>query len=250
MKKRIFGLVGFLILVALASQAQLAMNVPTSASSQFGAWRDPALNHNALLKEKTGEGSFIIIGGFKVKGSPYLFGPSHKGNMFSTEAMAYNIKLSYNTYNQELEFITTSNPDKPLVKEPGTVDSFLIQKDIANNILGDLKFIYGSILGTKDKAYYQEIFAGPKFTLYKKYKSELNYVSENYIQSELREFEMQVEYYYKTADEKGLKKIKPNAYAVAKEFKNVTDLSKVVTADDFSVNQEAAFIKAFSILNQ
>ena len=80
----------------------------------------------------------------------------------------------------------------------------------------------------------------------KKYKSELNYVSENYIQSELREFEMQSEYYYKSADEKGLKKIKPNAYSVAKEFKNVTDLSKVVTADDFSVNQEAAFIKAFS----
>lgn len=246
-----FGFITVLLFfAAFNSDAQLGNVGTTSANpSLIAGWRDPALNHNALLKQKTGEGNYTIIGNFKVKGSPYLYGLSHKGNMFSPEAKAYNINLNYNTYNQELEFTSTSNPDKPLIKEPGTVDSFTLLLDVVAGITSNLDFVYGATLGSKDKAYFQKLFEGPNYSVYKKYKSELNYVSDNYIQSELREYEMQVEYYYKSANTKGLKKIKPNAYTVTKEFKDVKDLSSVVTADDFSINTDAAFKKAFEVLN-
>lgn len=239
-----------LVFTTFYADAQLGTVGTTSANSSFiRGWTDPALNHNALLKQKTADGGYTIIGNFKVKGSPFLYGLSHKGNMFSPEAKAYNINLNYNTYNQELEFTSNSNPDKPLIKEPGTIDSFTLLLDVVAGITSNLDFVYGATLGSKDKAYFQKLYEGPNYSVYKKYKSELNYVSDNYIQSELREYELQVEYYYKSANAKGLKKIKPNAYALTKEFKDVKDLSSVVTADDFSINTDAAFKKAFEVLN-
>lgn len=93
-----------------------------AAMAQSG-YMDNALNYNRLIRERTGDGVYKVIGNFRVVGTSYLFGEKNKGNLFSTEAKAYNIYLSYNTYNQEVEFYSSANPDKPLVKEPGTVDS-------------------------------------------------------------------------------------------------------------------------------
>lgn len=242
----IFSLVA---IVAVSANAQMATNVPTSASSITGAWTDPALNHNKLLIQKTGEGNYKIIGTFKVMGTSYLYGENHKGDMFATEAKAFNIYLSYNTYNQEVEFTSTSNPEKPLIKEPGTVDSFMIHPNIQSGITEKLKFFYGPLIGSKEKAYFLLLHGGTRFSIYKRYKSELGYVSSNYIQSELREFDLQVEYFYTDTQGKGVKKLKPNAFTVTKEFKDIKDLSAVVTADDFSVNPDAAFKKAFETLN-
>lgn len=225
--------------------------LPTRADFFFtvDASPDPALRHNRLLQERTGDGVFHQIGNFKVKGTPYLFGGKTKGNMFSKEAKALNIYLSYNTYDQNVGFTSTSNPDQILVKEPGDLDSFTILADASLGIHSNAKFIYGSIIGSKEKSYYQEIFAGPKFSIYKKYKSELGYVSENYVQSELRQFDLLVDYFYTDADKK-LKKIKPNSSVVIKEFKNVVDLSGVINDDIFSNNAEEAFRKTFQYLNK
>ncbi len=213
-------------------------------------WTDPALNHNRLIQQRTGDGAYKLIGGYKVVGTQFLYGEHHKADMFATEAKAYNIFISYNTYNQEVEFYSTSNPDKPLVKEPGEVDSFTIQSNPDLEINSPLKFIYGAHLGTKDKFYYQEVITGDRFTLYKRYKSELGYVSSNYVQSELRQFDLGFEYYYYDKDKKELKKLKANASTVIKEFKDVTDLSGVVTSDDFDVNKEEALKKVFETLNK
>jgi len=212
-------------------------------------WTDPALNHTRLIQQKTGDGVYKLIGQYKVVGTQFLYGEHHKGDLFATEAKAYNIFLSYNTYNQELEFYSTSNPDKPLVKEPGEVDSFTIQSDPEMDIINPLKFIYGAHLGTKDKFYYQEVTPGSRFTLYKRYKSELGYVSSNYVQSELRQFDLSYEYYYYDKEKKELKKLKANAGSVIKEFKDITDLSLVVNQDDFDTNKEDALRKAFDALN-
>src|SRR5687767_4762348 len=72
---------------------------------------DPALRHNRLLQERLDEGVYRLIGTYKVKGHPYLFGGRNKGDMFSPEAKALNIHLNYDTYNQQVGFYSTSNPN-------------------------------------------------------------------------------------------------------------------------------------------
>ncbi|HEV7781635.1 MAG TPA: hypothetical protein VGO58_10225 [Chitinophagaceae bacterium] len=211
---------------------------------------DLALNHNRLLREKTGDGVYKQIGNFKVVGTPYLFGEKNKGNLFSPDGTkAYNIFLSYNTYNQDIEFYSSSNPDKPLVKEPGEADSFFIQPNIEIGILSPLKFVYGTAIGSSEKGFYQEVFAGKRFGIYKKYKSELGYVSTNYIQSELRQFDLVFDYYYSDAEKKTVKKIKANNSNVIKEFKSIKDLSGLVSNDAFSASPDEAFKKIFENLN-
>lgn len=211
---------------------------------------DNALNYNRLIIAKTADGAYKLVGVFKVVGTSYLFGEKNKGNMFSSEAKAYNIFLSYNTYNQEVEFYSSGNPDKPLIKAPGTVDSFLIKENVSLGINHPLKFVYGSHLGSSEKSYFLELYAGKRFSIYKRYKSDLGYVSTNYIQSELRQFDLLYEYFYLDTAKAGLKKLKPNTSSIIKELKNIKDISPVFTNDDFTRDQEAALRKAFEYLNQ
>jgi len=189
----------FLLICSVASAQQLQHPVALSANSNAMVarapdsigWTDPALNHNKLIQQQNGgDGTYKLSGTYKVIGTQFLFGEHHKGDMFAKEAKAYNIYLSYNTYNQEVEFYSAANTDKPLIKEPGTVDSFIINENISLGILSPLKFVYGATIGSNDKYYFQELFAGKKYNLYKRYKSDLGYVSTNYIQSELRQFDL------------------------------------------------------------
>jgi len=248
------------ILCAVFNISSLAQTHVTGLSENSGrmvvtqpdsrGWTDPALNHNKLLQQNSGEGMYKLIGTYKVVGSSFLFGEHHPADMFAPEVKAYNIFISYNTYNQEVEFYSVGNPAKPLVKETGTLDSFILHQNIDLGIINPLKFVYGSVLGLKDKYYFQEICTGRRFSLYKRYKSELGYVSSNYIQSELRQFDLEYEYFYRDSEGKGIKKIKPNAAGVIKEFKDVKDLSSVTSVDAFTANPEEAFRKAFLYLNQ
>lgn len=224
-------------------------NTMVTRTPDSRGWTDPALNHNQLLQNQAGEGMLKQIGPYRVQGSSFLFGEHHKGDMFSKEAKAFNIYLSYNTYNQELEFYSTSNPNQSLMKEPGEVDSFVLKQNKQLGIETDLKFIYGAQLGVKDKFYFQEVAGGTAYRLYKRYKSDLTISSTNYIQSDLRVFDMQTEYYYAAPGVKGLKKIKPNLSAFTKEFKEVKDLSGVVSQDEFSINPEIAMMKLINFLN-
>jgi hypothetical protein len=216
---------------------------------KFDAAPDPALRHNRLLQERTDEGVFTVVGNFKVKGSAFLFGGRNKGNLFGREATAFNIYLNYNTYNQELGFYSTSNPVNALVKEPGEVDSFILHTEKDAGILSPVKFVYGAHIGSKEKAYYQEVYAGQQYSVFKKYKSELGYVSSNYTQSDLRQFDLVAEYYYIGPDKK-LKKIKSGTSAVVKEFKGVKDLSGHLSADAFTLNADEAFRQTFQYLDK
>jgi len=213
-------------------------------------YMDNALNYNRLLREQTGEGVFKIIGNFKVVGTSYLFGEKNKGDIFSTEAKAYNIFVSYNTYNQEVEFYSSSNPDKPLVKEPGSVDSFTIHAKTEVGIRNPMRFVYGSHLGSKEKAFFLEIFKGNKYSVYKRYKSDLGYVSTNYTQTELRQFDLLYDYFYYNTEKKEIKKLKTNYSQIVKELKDIRDITPVFTSEAFSVNQDDALQKAFEYLNQ
>ena len=211
-------------------------------------WTDPALNHNRLLREQLGEGTYIVIGNYKVKGSPYLFGGRHNSDLFSQKEKAYNIDIRYNTYNQEVEFYSTANAN-PLVKLAGEVDSFTIKQDIANGITSDMRFIYGSLIGSSEKAYFLEVETGTRYTLYKRYKADIDYVSENYVQSELRQFELESDYFYYDAETKTLKKLKMNLNSINKEFKSIHDVSAIVTNDAFVANPEEMLKKVIQSLN-
>jgi hypothetical protein len=242
------------ILVTGHSHAQVTQVVGISRVEPpvvpYASQTDPALNHNRLLQSRSEEGVYKLIGTYKVIGSSFLYGPHIKGDVFSATEKASNIFINYNTYNQEVEFYSSSNPDNPLVKEPGTLDSFIMQTNIEVGINKPLKFIYGPLLGTSEKAYYQEVATGSHFSLYKRYKSELDYATGNYVQSELRQFNLEYDFFYAEAGSKSLKKLKTNTSTIIKEFKAITDLSAVVTNDALNVNKEETLIKAFGILNK
>ena len=143
---------------------------------QFNGAIDPATAYNKYLVGQNNR-KYTQIGQYKVLGTPYLFDSKHLGNMFAKTETGFNILLSYNVYNQEVEFTSSSNPDQPLVKEPGTVDSFILKKD--SLIASDMLFIYGAHLGFKDKQYYLQVSKGDKYQLFKKYKANMEVVSTN-----------------------------------------------------------------------
>ncbi len=231
------------------AQGSAGAIAPPSATSELRGWTDPALQHNKLLQQQTGEGMYKLIGPYKVVGSSLLFGQMLKGDMFSAEAKAYNIKLGYDTYNQEVQFLSVQNAGQPLVKEPGTLDSFIIHRDTVAGIQYPMKFIYGSKLGAKDKVYYLELFKGDKYSLYKKYASELVFNTNNILQTELRQFDMNYEYYYAETGYAGLKKVKATTGGFIKEFRKIKDLTGLINEGDFPVNPEGCMRKGMLLLN-
>ena len=212
-------------------------------------WSDPAMNHNALLRDKLGDGVYVLIGTYKVMGSPYLFGQRRNADLFTPKEKAYNISINYNTYSQEVEFYSTSNPATPLLKEAGEVDSFILKPDVESGIAKDLKFIYGAQIGSTEKAYFQVLQTGSRYSLYKRYKSDLGYPSGNYGQADLRQFDLFSDYFYYDAETKKLKKIKFNLSSIIKEFKGIKDVTPVATSDAFSVNPEGTLIRVINYLN-
>jgi hypothetical protein len=211
---------------------------------------DPALNNSRAFLNEHGEKYYTLVGSFKVIGTPYLFSEKIAGDMISEKEKAYNIDLSYNTYNQELAFYTMANPNQPLVKKPGELDSFFIHKNESAGIPSVYLFVYGPAFGATDKCYYQVVASGPRFNLYKRYKSDLEIVSSNIIQSELRQFNLSYEYYYTDSTTKQLKRLRQNVNSIVKEFKPVKDISGIIKEETFSLNPEEALKKAFDYLNQ
>lgn len=226
-------------------------NTMVSRAPDSRGWTDPALNHNRLLQQQTGDGVYMVVGPYKVVGSPYLFGEHRKGDMFTPDAKAWNIYLSYNTYNQELSFYSTSNPSQPLVREPGTVDSFVLHTDTTVGIRGQQLFVSGASLGAreKEKGYYQVLYRGPQYCLYKRYKSELGYVQSNITQPDLRQFDLLYDYYYTAPDGKGLRRFKASLTGLEKEFGKTRDLSGILTGDAFALDPEGCLRRIFTLLN-
>ena len=202
------------------------------------AYVDPAQAYNRLLIEKSGD-SYMRIKNYKVIGSPYLFGQKIKGDLFAKGETATNIELSYNTYNNEVEFYSKSNSSQPLIKEVHQVDSFTIYKNPAAGVNENIHFINGSFLFDDGKSFYQVIQKGQHCDLYKKYSGELAVVSTNYIQSELRQFDLGYNYYYLDHKNKKLNKLKVSNSGLTKEFSYYTGVSSMLQGDQLQRNPEA-----------
>ncbi len=233
--KKIF----ILITVSFASIASFAQAV---------AYSDPAQAYVKLLLDKDAS-TFSRIDGFKVIGTCYLFGEKNTGSVFAKEGKAINISLSYNTYNQQVE-VYSEGQEKPIYKDWQTIDSFFLKSTHASSdYKQELQFVNAKLIGSQEKGFMQIVYTGLKFTLLKKYKSELGYSSTNYIQSDLRQFDLNYDYFYLNNQTKAVTKLRKNSSSIRKEFKFIKDIDTLVNDDVFTTNQEAALVQLFVVLN-
>ncbi len=231
-------------LTSLALQAQSGIITPTTG------WVDPALNHNRLLREQTGEGAFKLIGPYRVIGTSFLFGERNKGNIYGPDATAVNLMLGYNTYNQEIEFVSPGSTGKALVKAPGEIDSFVFLANASVGLKQDTRFLYGKHLGSNEKSYFMELAIGSKVGMYKRYKADVGYVSSNYVQSELRQFDLLYDYFLFNPSTRSLKKLKNNFSSIQKELSAFGNTSTVFTSEAYTANPDQAIMQAISIIHQ
>lgn len=216
--------------------------------AQQGSFFDPAQAYNRLLIEKN-NGGYTQVSNYRVVGTPFLFGDKNVGDVYSSTEKAFNIMLRYNVYNQQVEFTSTSNPNNPLIKEPGTLDSFKIRKNDIVGLQSNIVFIYGPLLGTKDKNYYQVVSLGPKVNLYKRYTGELGMADGNIVQAELKQFNVVVDYFYTDSSNKNPKKLKVNVGNLKKEFAKMKDITEFLDADLLQTQREFELVKVFNELN-
>lgn len=218
--------------------------------AQAASYTDPAQAYLRLALEKNdGGGETVRVGTYKVMGTPYLFGEQHKSSIYTKDGNATNVKLSYNTYNQQIE-VYNEGQTKPIIKEWNTIDSFYIQPGKTVEFSQPLFFVGAAQIGSTEKCIFQVVSTGKKYNLYKKYKSELGYVSTNYVQSELRQFDLNFEYYYTDNQQKTAKRLKLNSNTIKKEFKAVKDITAFVEDESFTNNTEFSLIKLFLYLNE
>ena len=195
--------------------------LPVPAVQQTFALSERPLGYAAYNPITDNQGnSYIRIGGYRVKGSPYLFSQNVHGYIFLTKNNGVATELAYDTYNQQLQFYI------PETQQTGTekledVDSFYISKD-ENTVKQNMVFINARIIDPSKKYFLQKLVGGNKYSLYKLNKSELQIPSDNYVESDLREFDLEQQYFYLEKGGKALKKIKPSFRFLKNEFKDVT----------------------------
>ena len=206
---------------------------------------EPALAYNLLDIQNSG--SYMVIGNFKVKGSPYLFGGKKKADIFAKKEFGSDVVLSYNTYNQDIEFDMNGNIG--LTKSVSEVDSFILKPDGDYN-LTDLFFINSALVGSDEKCFFQIVSEGSKYDLYKKYSSRLEISSTNYVQSDLRYFALSSDYYYLDKSVNKIKKIKLTKKGIINEFKATKDLSADIKDFNLGVETENVMKVIFTLLNK
>ena len=216
--------------------------------SQQAAFFDAAQSYNRLLLEK-GNGTYLRISNYKVIGTPYLFGGKNIGDLYGKGEFAENMQLSYDTYNNEVEFYSRGNSGEPLVKTVENIDSFILKPDAINSISKDLKFISSELLGAPDKGFYQLMYEGV-FQLYKKYKSTLEIVTTNIVESDLRQFELGYDYYYVNKSTGAIKKIRYSYNGLKKEFAPIKDISSLINNNKLSGNRDIVINTIFAFINR
>jgi hypothetical protein len=226
----------------------LGMAMTCTGYAQAASFTDPAQAYNRLLIEKN-SGAYTRVATFKVIGTPYLFGEKQTGSVFAKGQTGHHVLLSYNTYLQQLE-IYMAGQDKPLVKKLDEVDSFRLEKSASSDYTEDMIFVNAIHAPSFERAFVQLVAKGERFTLYKMYASTLGYVSTNYVQSELRQFDLNYDYWYTDTKNPGLKKLKKSAAGIRKEFKNIKDISSIIDDTRFQVNPEIVLKDVFVSLNR
>jgi hypothetical protein len=216
--------------------------------SQAASYTDPAAAYLKVMLEKGSEGTYQQIGNFKVIGTSYLFGEKLKGGIFTKTEKSEHVELGYNTNNQTVD--VNLNGVQSITKKASEVDSFVIYSNNSEFIKNDLLFYSSSLVNPKAKdGFYQVVSTGNKFCLFKGYTAALDIVSTNYIQSDLRQFTLEFNFYYVDNTTKEFKKIKLAKKKIVDEFKNKMDVSIFLDEEELEKNPEIALKKVFNALN-
>jgi hypothetical protein len=218
------------------------------ASSQALSYLDPASAFLRIYLEKGSEGTYQQIGNFKVIGTSYLFGEKLKGGIYTKTEKSEHVELGYNTYNQSLD--VKLNGVQSITKKAAEVDSFVIYANNSEFIKIDLFFYSSALVSPKAKdGFYQVISTGSKYNLYKGYTAALDIVSTNYIQSDLRQFTLEYNFYYTDNSTKDFKKLKLSKKKIVDEMKSKMDVSIFLDEEELDKNPEIALKKVFNALN-
>ena len=218
------------------------------ASSQALSYLDPASAFLRIYLEKGSEGTYQQIGNFKVIGTSYLFGEKLKGGIYTKTEKSEHVELGYNTYNQSLD--VKLNGVQSITKKAAEVDSFIIYANNSEFIKNDLLFYSSALVSPKAKdGFYQVISTGSKYNLYKGYTAALDIVSTNYIQSDLRQFTLEYNFYYTDNSTKDFKKLKLSKKKIVDEMKSKMDVSIFLDEEELDKNPEIALKKVFNALN-
>jgi len=218
------------------------------ASSQALSYLDPASAFLRIYLEKGSEGTYQQIGNFKVIGTSYLFGEKLKGGIYTKTEKSEHVELGYNTYNQSLD--VKLNGVQSITKKAAEVDSFVIYANNSEFIKNDLLFYSSALVSPKAKdGFYQVISTGSKYNLYKGYTAALDIVSTNYIQSDLRQFTLEYNFYYTDNSTKDFKKLKLSKKKIVDEMKSKMDVSIFLDEEELDKNPEIALKIVFNALN-
>ena len=216
-------------------------------SSQALSYLDPASAFLRIYLEKGSEGTYQQIGNFKVIGTSYLFGEKLKGGIYTKTEKSEHVELGYNTYNQSLD--VKLNGVQSITKKAAEVDSFIIYANNSEFIKNDLLFYSSALVSPKSKdGFYQVISTGSKYNLYKGYTAALDIVSTNYIQSDLRQFTLEYNFYYTDNSTKDFKKLKLSKKKIVDEMKSKMDVSIFLDEEELDKNPEIALKKVFNAL--
>lgn len=229
-------LVSFFCLVSLLCNAQFN-----------NSFVDPALAYNKVNGEKMDGVGYVNVGSFKVKGSPYIYGETLKGDVYHSGKIASGVVFKINNYSKELQ-VTTDVPGKYFMVSIDDLDSLVLPAVKNEFLAADIKFISSKAKDAKLKCFLEPLQKGERYTLYKSYSTELAIPSDNYVQSDLRIFDLQVQYYYADNQNPGsLKSVKANKKGLGKTFKG-TNASEILENIDMSGNQDLALTKFFTFL--
>lgn len=220
----------------------------SSSFSQAASYTDPAAAYLRVMLEKGAEGTYQQIGNFKVIGTSYLFGEKLKGGIFTKTEKSEHVELGYNTYNQSVD--VNLNGIQSITKKATEVDSFIIYSNNSDFIKNDLFFYSSELVSPKAKdGFYQMVSTGSKFNLYKGYTAALDIVSTNYIQSDLRQFTLEYNFYYTDNNSKEFKKLKLSKKKIVDDLKKIMDVSIFLDEEELDKNPEIALKKVFNALN-
>ncbi len=219
--------------------------------AQAASYSDPAAAYLKVMLEKGGEGTYQQIGSFKVIGTSYLFGDRLMGSVYAGKEKSEKVSLGYNMYNQELDiYASPTSSSSKISRSVATIDSFVVFASQSEFLTQDLFFYRSSLLKSDLKeCFLQMVCKGNRFTLFKAYSAVFDYVSTNYIQSDLRQFSIEYNYYYLDATTQQLKKLKLSRKKMIDEFKSVKDIGPYYNNETFDLNPELSLKNIFNALN-
>jgi len=230
---KIIGMVGF-------------MFASLNGKSQALSYSDQAVAYNRLLVEKNSN-TYVRIGNYKVTGTPYLFGENEAGNLYGTSGKLENVKIRYNTYTQEVEGLGETGTEKVRI-EFTNIDSFSFNRN--GKVHDEVHFIRTAFIDSTAKDFMMVMYVGKTYSLYKKYKSVLAMSTTNIGQVDLRQFELEFDYYYTGPGFYGLKKIKTNDSFLKKTFNDKINMDQFIDQHDKKKRINEFMVELFEALNK